>query len=197
MLHGPAVGCREALEDDIVPISLSAIGRSKGFKMSLKGLLRDVRACAICEAGLPLGARPVLQLASSAKLLIISQAPGRKVHETGIPWNDASGDRLRDWLKLDRPAFYDETKSRHSTDRLLLSWCRGDGRRQAAPLRVRSALARTPPQAPTQRPVDAPGGPIRTEILPASTTEGLHDGDHQGIFGVRTAVLPFAASKLA
>jgi uracil-DNA glycosylase len=78
--------------------------------MSLKGLLRDVRACSLCEAGLPLGARPVLQLASSAKLLIISQAPGRKVHETGIPWNDASGDRLRDWLKLDRPAFYDETR---------------------------------------------------------------------------------------
>jgi uracil-DNA glycosylase len=78
--------------------------------MSLKGLLRDVRACAICETGLPLGARPILQVASSAKLLIISQAPGRKVHETGIPWNDASGDRLRAWLKLDRPAFYDETR---------------------------------------------------------------------------------------
>jgi uracil-DNA glycosylase len=78
--------------------------------MSLKNLLRDVRACAICEAALPLGARPVLHLASSAKLLIISQAPGKKVHETGIAWNDASGDRLRDWLKLDRPAFYDETK---------------------------------------------------------------------------------------
>lgn len=82
----------------------------QGFRMSLKGLLRDVRACSLCEAGLPLGARPVLQLASSAKLLIISQAPGRKVHETGIPWNDASGDRLRDWLKLDRPAFYDEAR---------------------------------------------------------------------------------------
>lgn len=78
--------------------------------MSLKGLLRDVRACAICEAELPLGARPVLQLASSAKLLIISQAPGRRVHETGIPWNDASGDRLRDWLELGRPAFYDATR---------------------------------------------------------------------------------------
>jgi uracil-DNA glycosylase len=59
--------------------------------MTLKGLLRDVRACVLCEAALPLGARPVLQVASSAKLLIISQAPGRKVHEMGIPWNDASG----------------------------------------------------------------------------------------------------------
>jgi len=59
--------------------------------MSLKSLLRDVRDCAIWEAVLPLGARPVLQVASSARLLIISQAPGKKVHETGIAWNDASG----------------------------------------------------------------------------------------------------------
>lgn len=78
--------------------------------MSLTSLLRDVRACAICRTALPLGARPILQLASTAKLLIISQAPGKKVHETGIAWNDASGDRLRDWLGLDRPAFYDNTR---------------------------------------------------------------------------------------
>jgi uracil-DNA glycosylase len=98
---GPEV---EALEEDMVADD------PRGFRMSLKGLLREVRGCAICQVGLPLGARPVLQLASSAKLLIISQAPGRKVHETGIPWNDASGDRLRDWLALDQPAFYDETR---------------------------------------------------------------------------------------
>ncbi len=98
------------MEEDTVPIPRFRYRTIQGFRMSLKGLLRDVRACSLCEAGLPLGARPVLQLASSAKLLIISQAPGRKVHETGIPWNDASGDRLRDWLKLDRPAFYDETR---------------------------------------------------------------------------------------
>jgi uracil-DNA glycosylase len=78
--------------------------------MSLKRLLREVRACTICEAALPLGARPILQLASAARLLIIGQAPGRKVHETGLPWNDASGDRLRDWMGLDRAAFYDEAR---------------------------------------------------------------------------------------
>lgn len=78
--------------------------------MSLRSLLRDVRACAACEGSLPLGARPVLQLARSARLLIISQAPGRKVHETGIPWNDASGDRLRDWIGLDRATFYDPAR---------------------------------------------------------------------------------------
>ena len=78
--------------------------------MSLKRLLRDVRACRICEADLPLGPRPVVQLASTARLLIIGQAPGSKVHRSGIPWNDASGERLRDWLGLARTTFFDEAK---------------------------------------------------------------------------------------
>jgi len=78
--------------------------------MSLKSILRDVRACRICEAELPLGPRPVVQLASTARLLIVGQAPGSKVHRSGIPWNDASGDRLRDWLGLDRSTFFDEGK---------------------------------------------------------------------------------------
>ena len=78
--------------------------------MSLKRILRDVRACRICEAELPLGPRPVVQLASTARLLIIGQAPGSKVHRSGIPWNDASGDRLRDWLGMDRSTFFDDAK---------------------------------------------------------------------------------------
>jgi uracil-DNA glycosylase len=78
--------------------------------MSLTRLLRDVRACQLCLANLPLGPRPVLQLASTARLLIIGQAPGSKVHQSGIPWNDASGDRLRDWLKLGPSVFYDDAK---------------------------------------------------------------------------------------
>jgi uracil-DNA glycosylase len=78
--------------------------------MSLKRLLDDVRACKLCKTALPFGPRPVLQLGSRAKILIIGQAPGRKVHESGLPWNDASGDRLRSWLGLDRPTFYDETR---------------------------------------------------------------------------------------
>src|SRR5665213_2244796 len=78
--------------------------------MSLKSILRDVRACRICEAELPLGPRPVVQLASTARLLIVGQAPGSKVHRSGIPWNDASGDRLRDWLGMDRSTFFDDAK---------------------------------------------------------------------------------------
>ncbi len=73
-------------------------------------LLAEVRACRVCEAELPLGPRPVLRAGAAARLLIIGQAPGTRVHATGIPWNDPSGDRLRDWLALDRAAFYDERR---------------------------------------------------------------------------------------
>lgn len=73
----------------------------------LERLSREARACRICEAHLPLGPRPVFRVSGAARLLIIGQAPGRLVHETGLSWNDPSGDRLRDWLGLDRETFYD------------------------------------------------------------------------------------------
>ncbi len=75
---------------------------------SLDALLAEVRACTRCAAELPLGPRPVLKARDSARLLIIGQAPGTKVHESGIPWDDPSGDRLRDWLQVDKDTFYDE-----------------------------------------------------------------------------------------
>lgn len=78
--------------------------------MPLNRLLREVRACTVCQADLPLGARPVLQVATSARLLIVGQAPGRKVHETGVPWDDASGERLRAWMAIDRSVFHDAAR---------------------------------------------------------------------------------------
>jgi len=76
----------------------------------LKDLLKEINDCRLCEDHLPLGPRPVLQADSQAKILIAGQAPGRKVHETGIPFNDASGDRLRDWMGIDKSIFYDGSK---------------------------------------------------------------------------------------
>ena len=76
----------------------------------LARLLAEVRACTVCEAYLPLGPRPIVRGAVTARLLIISQAPGTRVHETGLSFDDRSGDRLRDWLGLDRVAFYDESR---------------------------------------------------------------------------------------
>ncbi|MDZ4735595.1 MAG: uracil-DNA glycosylase family protein [Rhodospirillaceae bacterium] len=71
---------------------------------------RAARDCTICAEHLPLGPRQVFRVSTSARLLIVGQAPGTKVHETGIPWDDASGERLRDWLRLDRERFYDESR---------------------------------------------------------------------------------------
>ncbi|MGF1708651.1 uracil-DNA glycosylase family protein [Enterovibrio baiacu] len=74
---------------------------------TLPSLLEDIKRCQICAEHLPLGPRPVVQAASSARILIIGQAPGTRVHETGIPWNDPSGDRLREWLQIEKTRFYD------------------------------------------------------------------------------------------
>jgi uracil-DNA glycosylase len=73
-------------------------------------LLTEIRACAVCAPHLPLGPRPILRGRPSARLLIISQAPGRQAHETGLSFDDRSGDRLRAWLGLDRETFYDEAR---------------------------------------------------------------------------------------
>jgi uracil-DNA glycosylase len=77
---------------------------------ALDELLAEIRRCTRCAADLPLGPRPVLRAAPGARLMIVGQAPGTRVHETGIPWNDPSGERLRDWLQVDRDAFYDESR---------------------------------------------------------------------------------------
>ncbi|WP_114783878.1 uracil-DNA glycosylase family protein [Botryobacter ruber] len=76
----------------------------------LEELLLRVRACRICEENLPLGPRPVLRASATAKLLIVGQAPGTKVHASGKPWDDQSGKRLRQWLGMDSDLFYDETQ---------------------------------------------------------------------------------------
>lgn len=77
---------------------------------SLAALLGEIRACRLCEAKLPLGPRPVLQASAQARLLVAGQAPGARVHASGIPWHDASGRRLRDWLGLEETAFYDPAR---------------------------------------------------------------------------------------
>lgn len=74
---------------------------------SLDKLLNEIGRCRICAASLPHEPRPVLRAHGDARLLVVGQAPGRRVHESGIPWDDASGRRLRDWLGIDTETFYD------------------------------------------------------------------------------------------
>lgn len=74
---------------------------------SLPTLLKEARACRVCEAELPLGPRPVLSIARGCRILVVGQAPGTKVHETGVPWDDASGAHLCEWLDVGMETFHD------------------------------------------------------------------------------------------
>jgi uracil-DNA glycosylase len=76
----------------------------------LQSLLAQIRACRACEAHLPHGPRPVLQVGRSARVLVVGQAPGARVHASGVPWDDKSGERLRDWMGIDRETFYDPNR---------------------------------------------------------------------------------------
>ena len=80
--------------------------RSNAARRTL-ALLEEVRACRICEDALPLGPRPIVQLSPSSRVLVVGQAPGSRVHETGVPFDDPSGERLRSWLGMSRDVFYD------------------------------------------------------------------------------------------
>ena len=76
-------------------------------RRAIENLLREIRACRHCAAFLPSGARPAVQAGPGARLLVIGQAPGTRVHETGVPWDDRSGERLRGWMGVDNATFYD------------------------------------------------------------------------------------------
>ncbi len=73
----------------------------------LEKTIQDIKSCTICEEHLPLGPKPIFSIHPEARIGIISQAPGRLAHQSGIPWNDQSGDRLRTWLNVDRSTFHD------------------------------------------------------------------------------------------
>lgn len=77
---------------------------------TLEALLAAVRGCRACEAHLPLGPRPVVRVGETARILVVGQAPGVRVHASGIPWDDPSGDRLRAWMGVGKDAFYDESR---------------------------------------------------------------------------------------
>jgi uracil-DNA glycosylase len=116
---------------------------------ALDRLLAEIRACRACAAHLPLGPRPVLRARASARVLIVGQAPGTKVHASGTPWDDRSGDRLREWLAVDRGAFYDDSRIAIMPMGFCYPGTDGKGgdlppRRECAPLWHARLLARLP-----------------------------------------------------
>ena len=76
----------------------------------MKKLLTEIKKCTVCQSALPHGVNPVLSASTSSRIIIIGQAPGRRVHESGIPWDDPSGKNLRAWLGIEPTIFYDESK---------------------------------------------------------------------------------------
>ncbi len=76
----------------------------------MESLLTDIRNCMVCKEHLPLGPRPIVSAHLKSRIIIIGQAPGTKVHQTGIPWDDPSGKQLRKWLNVSDSIFYDETQ---------------------------------------------------------------------------------------
>ena len=82
----------------------------KPIHTAIETLTREIGACTVCAAGLALGPRPIAQFSATSRILIIGQAPGARVHASGIPWNDASGDVLRGWTGLSPAEFYDPAK---------------------------------------------------------------------------------------
>jgi len=91
-------------------VETGSAASSRRGQPALDTLLAEIRACTRCAAHLPLGPRPVVHAAASARVLLVGQAPGTKVHATGVPYNDPSGDLLRTWLGLERDVFYDEAR---------------------------------------------------------------------------------------
>lgn len=90
-----------------VPVAISLVLSSLRL---VRELLAQIRSCTVCAAHLPHGVRPVVAADPQSRVLIIGQAPGRRVHESGVPWRDPSGDRLREWLGVDETTFYDPTQ---------------------------------------------------------------------------------------
>jgi uracil-DNA glycosylase len=83
---------------------------SKSGDIPLKNLLQEIRGCRHCAQSLPLGPNPVLRASTTARVAIVGQAPGTRVHASGVPWDDPSGVRLRQWLAMEPLQFYDETQ---------------------------------------------------------------------------------------
>src|SRR4051812_7684170 len=93
-----------------LPEVLEHLVCARAVRKTMKALIDEIRGCTVCAASLAAGPRPVVQFSPRSRLVIIGQAPGSKVHQSGVPWQDDSGDRLRAWTGLDPEAFYDPAK---------------------------------------------------------------------------------------
>src|SRR5215472_4807473 len=143
----------------------------------LHAILADIRRCS--EACLPHPPRPVVRAASSAKIIIIGQAPGSKVHESGVPWQDQSGSRLREWTGLDETTFYDASR----VALMPMGFCY-PGAADGADLPPRPECARLGTHVPSKARLTLSRPHSRPDLLPAGSCEGDNDRDRRALRGV-------------
>ena len=146
---------------------------------SFSALLTEVRDCTICAPHLPHGVRPVVQIHPRARVLIAGQAPGRRVHESGVPFDDPSGDRLRDWMGVTRDVFYDPTQIAI----LPMGFCfPGSGKSGDLPPRPECAPAwrEELPETASQRGTHVAGWTVCAGV-PSGREAGVADRDREGL----------------
>ena len=147
----------------------------------LDKLLAEIRACRICAQHLALGPRPVLRVSATEKLLIIGQAPGTRVHESGVPWDDASGERLRDRLGMTAEVFLRRNPRRHHADGVLLSRPEAFGRGSPATAGMRAGLAFQGPGFHSGYRTNASGRRLCATALSWPGVRENHDRDGPGV----------------
>ena len=165
-------------------------------KVNVEALLTEVGACQVCAAHLPHGPRPIVQLGASARLVIIGQAPGSKVHASGVPWQDDSGNRLREWAGLELENLLRSSACRSPADRLLLSG-RGRRGRSAAASRMCAALARAAARGPATVTTDVTRRHPCAGLLSQSLAQTHDDRGGPKLRGASTDIFSAAASELA
>ena len=163
------------------------------MKRQITQLIDSVRQCRLCEKALPLGPRPVLQIDPRARILIAGQAPGRRVHENGVPFDDPSGDRLREWLGVSRETFYNPTNVAF----LPMGFCypgTGKSRGFAPETGVCGCLETTTAIMPSANYADIGYRPIRAELAFTAQTQ-KPDRNRSCLARLCTKYYPPAAPK--
>ena len=158
-----------------------------------EALLARVRACTICADALPLGPRPIVRGTPKAKLLLIGQAPGTRVHKTGIPWNDPSGERLRDWLQMSPGDFYDEDKIAI----VSMGFCYPGVNPRGGDEPPRTGVAPADPGQLVEDPTDFTDRTICAKALPRQRTKENANRDCAQLADLRTRLPPSAPPELA
>jgi hypothetical protein len=163
----------------------------------LDDLLSDIRACRACAGGFGFEPRPVVHVGPDTRLLICGQAPVRRVHESGLPFDDASGDRLRDWLGVDRHTFYGDARIGVAGMAFCFPGSNPKGGRLSTPAALRSAMAAPASRAVARGRVDAARGNLRPAMGAATCRQGLHDRDGRHLANLWPVGDPAAAPVLA